>query len=171
MNQCNLVVYSINKSTFGLVLIAKRNLKICALFLGNSKLKLVNLLEKTFFNIKEVSNKEEMIISYIEGKIDTLAVDLELNGTKFEKMVWEFLLTIPKGTVVSYKYVARQLGIENSYRAVARACSKNNIAFLIPCHRVIYSNNTISGYRFHQTIKKLLLKNELSLKQYKFITS
>lgn len=171
MNLCNLVTYSINNSIFGLVLIARKNLKVCALFFGNSKLELVNLLEKTFFNTKEVYTEEKEIVSYIEGKIDNLIVDLELNGTEFEKKIWKFLLTIPRGTIVSYKYIANKLGFDKSYRAIARACSKNNIAFLIPCHRVIYSNNKISGYRFNVAIKKLLLKNELTLKKYSLITN
>lgn len=163
MNQCSLVTYSINKSSFGLILIARRKLTVCALFLGNSKLELVNLLDKTFGNVSERISEEKEIISYIEGKVDFLNVSLEINGTEFEKMVWNFLLTIPRGTTVSYKDIARQLGIEKSYRAIAKACSKNNIAFLIPCHRVIYSNNKISGYRFGVEVKKLLLKNELPL--------
>ena len=67
-------------------------------------------------------------------------------GTKFEQKVWNYLKTIPKGKVKTYKQVAIAIKSPKSARAVANACAKNRYAPKIPCHRVIRSNGTIGGY-------------------------
>ena len=83
-------------------------------------------------------------------------------GTKFEKKVWNYLITIKKGSIKTYKQVAIAINRPNSARAVANAIGKNPLAPKIPCHRVIRSDGSIGGYSGKGGVKskKKLLKKE-----------
>ena len=83
-------------------------------------------------------------------------------GTKFQKKVWNYLITIKKGSVKTYKQVAIAINRPKSARAVANAVGKNPLPAKIPCHRVIRSDGSIGGYSGKGGIKtkKKLLKNE-----------
>ena len=85
-----------------------------------------------------------------------------LKGTKFQIKVWKYLIKIPKGSVKTYKEVARGINRPNSARAVANACGKNPYSPKVPCHRVIRSDGTIGGYSAPggKKNKKKLLKKE-----------
>ena len=86
----------------------------------------------------------------------------DFRGTKFQKKVWNYLKTIKKGTVKSYKQVAIAINRPKSARAVANAVGKNPFAPKIPCHRVIRSDGFLGGYSGKGGVKtkKLLLKRE-----------
>ena len=86
----------------------------------------------------------------------------DFKGTKFQKKVWNYLKTIRKGTVKSYKQVAIAINRPKSVRAVANAVGKNPFAPKIPCHRVIRSDGLLGGYSGKGGVKtkKLLLKRE-----------
>jgi len=86
----------------------------------------------------------------------------DFKGTKFQKKVWNYLKTIRKGTVKSYKQVAIAINRPKSTRAVANAVGKNPFAPKIPCHRVIRSDGSLGGYSGKGGVKtkKLLLKRE-----------
>ncbi len=79
-----------------------------------------------------------------------------MKGTKFQLKVWEYLKTIPKGSVKTYKEVAIALKKSKSVRAVANACGKNPYAPKIPCHRVIRSNGGLGGYSGRGGVKTKL---------------
>jgi len=79
-----------------------------------------------------------------------------MKGTKFQLKVWNYLKTIPKGTVKTYKQVAIAIKRPKSARAVAKACGTNPYAPKIPCHRVIRSDGTLGGYSGRGGIKKKL---------------
>ena len=79
-----------------------------------------------------------------------------MKGTKFQKKVWNFLKTIPKGSVKTYKEIAIVLKSPKSARAVANACGKNPYAPKIPCHRVIRSDGSLGGYSGRGVIKTKL---------------
>ena len=84
-----------------------------------------------------------------------------LKGTKFQIKVWKYLIKIPKGSVKTYKQVARGINRPNSARAVANACGKNPYSPKVPCHRVIRSDGKLGGYSAAggtKTKKKLLKK-------------
>ena len=85
-----------------------------------------------------------------------------MKGTKFQLKVWNYLKTIPKGTVKTYKQVAIAIKRPKSARAVANACGKNPYAPKIPCHRVIRSNGSLGGYSGKGGVKtkRFLLKKE-----------
>ena len=86
----------------------------------------------------------------------------DFRGTKFQKKVWNYLKTIRKGTVKTYKQVAIAINSPNSARAVANAIGRNPFAPKIPCHRVIRSDGSLGGYSGKGGLKtkKLLLKRE-----------
>ena len=86
----------------------------------------------------------------------------DFRGTKFQKKVWNYLKTIRKGTVKSYKQVAIAINSPKSARAVANAVGRNPFAPKIPCHRVIRSDGSLGGYSGKGGVKtkKLLLKRE-----------
>ena len=81
---------------------------------------------------------------------------MNLKGTKFQKKVWNYLKTIPKGKVKTYKEVAKAIGMPKAARAVANACGKNPYAPKIPCHRVIRSDGGLGGYSGRGGIKTKL---------------
>ena len=84
-------------------------------------------------------------------------IDLCVRGTNFQIKVWEALLRIPPGGVVSYEDLARHIHAPRAARAVANAVAHNPVAWLIPCHRVIRKSGALGGYRWGETRKKALL--------------
>ena len=104
------------------------------------------------------------ILKYIEqpstqarGLLD---LPLDVQGTIFQQRVWKALRDIPVGETRSYSEVAQKIGQPKAVRAVASACAGNEIAVLIPCHRVVRSNGELSGYRWGIDRKAELLKRE-----------
>jgi len=85
---------------------------------------------------------------------------LNLDGTDFQIKVWQALMKIPKGSTACYEDIAKAIGKPKAVRAVGTAVSKNKIAFLIPCHRIIRKNGDIGQYRWGATIKEKILKLE-----------
>jgi AraC family transcriptional regulator of adaptative response/methylated-DNA-[protein]-cysteine methyltransferase len=85
---------------------------------------------------------------------------LDLRATAFQARVWQALREIPRGQTRSYAEVARALGQPSAVRAVARACATNPVAIAVPCHRVIGSDGSLTGYRWGIERKKKLLEME-----------
>ncbi len=95
----------------------------------------------------------------------TSPLSLHLRGTNFQIKVWEALLRIPAGTVVSYQDIAISIGLPQAVRAVAQAIAHNPIPVLIPCHRVLPKAGDFGGYRWGTARKKALLGWEMSLSE------
>jgi AraC family transcriptional regulator, regulatory protein of adaptative response / methylated-DNA-[protein]-cysteine methyltransferase len=85
---------------------------------------------------------------------------MDLRGTAFQLRVWQALRNIPHGQTRSYSQLARELGDVNATRAVARACATNRVAILVPCHRVVGANGSLTGYRWGVERKRQLLQAE-----------
>jgi AraC family transcriptional regulator of adaptative response/methylated-DNA-[protein]-cysteine methyltransferase len=85
---------------------------------------------------------------------------LDLRGTVFQLRVWEALRRIPRGETRSYSELAREMGEPKATRAVARACAVNRVAVVVPCHRVVGANGSLTGYRWGVERKKALLEAE-----------
>lgn len=98
---------------------------------------------------------------YFAGKKPEFKLSYDLRGTPFQLAVWEFLQTIPCGETVTYTQVAEGIGKPAAVRAVGTAIGKNPIALFIPCHRVIGSNGSLTGYAGGLELKSKLLQIEL----------
>ena len=94
------------------------------------------------------------------ANLEQQGVRLHLRGTNFQLQVWQALLRIPEGAVVSYSALARQLGKPRATRAVASAVGSNPVAYLVPCHRVLRKSGAIGGYRWGTARKRAMLARE-----------
>ena len=97
---------------------------------------------------------------YFSGGRQTFDFPFEQQGTPFQNKVWELLYHIPYGKTISYMQLAKQYGDVKAIRAVASANGKNNLAIVVPCHRVIGSNATLTGYAGGLWRKRWLLDHE-----------
>ena len=86
-----------------------------------------------------------------------------LRGTEFQIKVWEALLTIPPGHLISYSGLTEHVGVPGAARAVGSAVAANIIAYLVPCHRVIRSSGVVGEYRWGAVRKKALIAREAAL--------
>jgi methylated-DNA-[protein]-cysteine S-methyltransferase len=102
---------------------------------------------------------------YFEGKRKKFDLLLEPMGTDFQKKVWKHLVKVPFGKTASYLDVAMALGEMKATRAVGSANGRNPIVIIIPCHRVIGSNGSLTGYGGGMWRKEWLLKHEGVLKE------
>lgn len=102
---------------------------------------------------------------YFEGNRTDFQFKMHPNGTDFQKKVWEELLKIPFGKTASYQEVTNKLGDPKAIRAVANANGKNPLWIVVPCHRVIGSDGSLTGYAGGLWRKKWLLEHENPVKQ------
>jgi len=102
----------------------------------------------------------QQLDEYFDGKRKIFDLPLQQQGTDFQTKVWELLYTIPYGKTISYMQLAKQYGDVKAIRAIASANGKNNIAIIVPCHRVIGSNASLTGYAGGLWRKKWLLEHE-----------
>ena len=102
---------------------------------------------------------------YFEGKRKQFDLKLNAEGTSFQKKVWKQLEEIPYGKTISYLDLSKQLGDVKAIRAVANANGKNPLWIVVPCHRVIGSNGSLTGYAGGLHRKKWLLEHESPYKQ------
>ncbi len=103
---------------------------------------------------------QRQLDEYFAGKRKNFELDLDFHGTEFQKKVWQALLTIPFGETRSYGEIARQIGNSKASRPVGGANSKNPIAIIAPCHRVIGASGKLTGFAGGLKIKEFLLKLE-----------
>lgn len=97
---------------------------------------------------------------YFAGKLKTFTAALKPHGTPFQKKVWQELQKIPYGQTISYAQLAHNIGNEAAVRAVASANAANQLALIIPCHRVIHKNGNLAGYAAGIARKEWLLNHE-----------
>lgn len=102
----------------------------------------------------------EQLSQYFQGSLKQFDLPLRQMGTSFQQKVWNLLVQIPFGSTISYQQLTRQYGDINAIRAVASANGKNSLAVVVPCHRVIGSNQKLVGYAGGLWRKKWLLDHE-----------
>ena len=102
---------------------------------------------------------------YFQGERKTFNLNLNPQGTNFQKKVWGALLTIPYGKTMSYLNLSKQLGDVKAIRAVANANGKNPLWIIVPCHRIIGSDGSLTGYAGGLSRKQWLLDHESPYKQ------
>lgn len=103
---------------------------------------------------------EQQLMEYLDGKRRTFDLPMLVEGTDFQKSVWNALIRIPFGSVKTYGALAREIGSPKSARAVGSACHKNPIVIIIPCHRVVGSNGSLTGFAGGISVKEALLQQE-----------
>ncbi len=111
-------------------------------------------------SIAVLQSTVEQLDEYFNGWRTNFTIPLLFCGSDFQSAVWHELLTIPYGKTISYSAFARKLGIPSAVRAVANANGANAISIIVPCHRVIGSNNSLTGYGGGLDAKRYLLKME-----------
>lgn len=102
----------------------------------------------------------DQLRQYFDGELSEFSVELDLFGTEFQCQVWHSLLTIPYGQTCSYSDIAKQLNNPKAVRAVGAANGKNPVSIIVPCHRVIGANGTLTGYAGGLNRKEWLLNLE-----------
>jgi len=108
-----------------------------------------------------IEQTREWLRRYFSGEsADITHIELEMRGAPFEVRVWDALRRIPAGTTTTYGAIARELGSPSASRAVGMANGANPIAIIVPCHRVIGSNGTLTGYGGGLETKSWLLNHE-----------
>jgi AraC family transcriptional regulator of adaptative response/methylated-DNA-[protein]-cysteine methyltransferase len=100
------------------------------------------------------------VVGFVEAPARGLDLPLDVRGTAFQQRVWRALRDIPAGETVSYAELARRVGAPAAVRAVAGACAANAIAVAIPCHRVVRTDGSLSGYRWGVARKEALIERE-----------
>ena len=159
------VVYALAESRLGLVLAARSARGICAILLGDDPGKLVAELRDAFPDAAQAKpNAASACVAEAVRLVNepwrTVDFPLDIGGTDFQRRVWAELAKIPPGVTESYAEIARRIGAPKALRAVAGACAANILAVAIPCHRVLRSNGSLSGYRWGMARKKALIDSE-----------
>lgn len=112
------------------------------------------------FNVDNENVIQKQFTEYEKGARKVFDLPLHIKGTEFQKKVWNALLEIPYGETRSYQEIAIQIGNPKAVRAVGGACNRNPIGIIVPCHRVVGKNGSLTGYAGGLDYKKLLLEKE-----------
>ena len=151
----------IYETSFTPIGIAEEGGAITSVFFGTS----VSPKEYDTIETPLIRKAHKQIKEYLAGKRTEFDLPLAPQGTAFEQSVWNALLTIPYGELRTYGEIAAQIGNPKACRAVGRANGANPIAIVIPCHRVIGADGTLTGYSAGMKFKEFLLKLEDSMPQ------
>jgi AraC family transcriptional regulator, regulatory protein of adaptative response / methylated-DNA-[protein]-cysteine methyltransferase len=164
------ISFAVASTPFGWMIVGATERGLCWLALGNTKAEaeaslreefpladlcrdtsLAKLIDAALTSVREGSDLSHSLRS---------SEALDLRGTVFQLRVWNALRQIPRGETRTYSQLARELGMPNSTRAVARACALNRVSVLVPCHRVVGVSGSLTGYRWGVERKRRLLDAE-----------
>ena len=158
--------FAIGECSLGAILVAASKRGVCAISLGDDPEQLARDFQDRFPQAELIGGDAQFekwvaqVIGYIDNPIIGLDLPLDIRGTAFQQRVWQALRDIPIGSTATYTEVAKHIGAPKSARAVARACATNVLAIAIPCHRVVRTDGSLSGYRWGVERKRELLKKE-----------
>ncbi len=158
--------YSVVTCSLGRVLVATTDRGVCAVRFGDSSRELATELRRefAFATIQEevtgISDLVNRVVACIDGHSIDPDIPLDIRGTAFQAKVWETLRKIPRGETRTYAQIAAAIDRPSAVRAVANACGSNPVAVLVPCHRIVRTDGTPSGYRWGVERKKKLLEQE-----------
>ena len=161
--------FTTGESPLGSVLVATTDKGICAVSLRQSDEGAEEYLRARFpkAEIKRDDTSLKRALNGVQQRIAGHKLDdvlpLDLQGTDFQREVWNQLLSIPAGSTRSYLDVAQAINRPKATRAVAQACGANPVAVVVPCHRVVMSDGSIGGYSGLPGVKKALLAAEGAL--------
>jgi AraC family transcriptional regulator of adaptative response/methylated-DNA-[protein]-cysteine methyltransferase len=165
------IIYTIAGCLLGRVLVAATERGVCSVALGDSDSELSTALFAEYPNAS-IDSRDTVIspslnlwlsqvLDHLSGKSPRVDLPLDIQATAFQWRVWEELQRIPLGATRSYQEIAKAIGKPKAVRAVAGACANNQVAVVIPCHRVIREDKSMGGYRWGLKRKEKLLEVEL----------
>ena len=158
--------FTVRQTSLGAIVVASSAKGIASVLLGDETETLVRDLQDRFPNASLIGadGADEMLVARVVGLVETPRIahglPLDVRGTTFQTRVWQALQQIPAGKKVTYAAVARRIGLPKAVRAVARACAANKLAIAIPCHRVVRSDGSLSGYAWGVERKRVLIDRE-----------
>ena len=153
-------------TALGTILVAESAHGVAALFIGDDRAKLLRDLNEAFLHTAFVLDQEGLAptIAKAAALVDAphhgTDLALDMRGSSVEMAVWDALRAIPSGETRTYGAIARELPIPATARDVGAACAANRIAVAVPCHRVVKSDGSISGYRWGVQRKRRLIHME-----------
>lgn len=160
------ILYGFADTRFGLIVVAKTDVGVCAVLFGETREALEQELSIRFPKATLQYDEQgiQVLLAAVVEKIsmpESLPqIPVDIQGTVFQEKVWQALCRIDPGRTASYKDVAQSIGQPKAARAVAKACAANPLAVLVPCHRVVRGDGSLSGYRWSVERKKALLDAE-----------
>jgi AraC family transcriptional regulator of adaptative response/methylated-DNA-[protein]-cysteine methyltransferase len=158
--------FAVAQCSLGALLVAASDKGICAILLGDEPDALVRDLQDRFREAQLIGGDQDFerwvaqVVGFVEAPHIGLDLPLDLRGTAFQRRVWQALRKIPPGKTISYSELAKRIGLPTATRAVAQACGANPLAVAIPCHRVVRTDGSLSGYRWGIERKRELLARE-----------
>jgi AraC family transcriptional regulator of adaptative response/methylated-DNA-[protein]-cysteine methyltransferase len=164
------IKFAVGQTLLGAILVASSTKGVAAILLGDDAEALLRDLQDRFPKACLIGADQEYevmvarVVGFVEAPELGLDLPLDVRGTAFQRCVWQALQEIPVGATVTYAELAQRIGSSKSVRAVAGACAANKLAVAIPCHRVIRTNGSVSGYAWGVERKRALLDREASQK-------
>jgi len=158
--------FAVGDCTLGVVLVARSDRGICAILLGDDAEVLLRDLQDRFPRAQLIGDDPDFehliaaVIGVVEHPSQGLDLPLDVRGTAFQQRVWQALREIPPGATETYSEIAHRIGAPTAARAVGGACAANALAVAIPCHRVVRTDGSLSGYRWGVERKRTLLERE-----------
>jgi AraC family transcriptional regulator, regulatory protein of adaptative response / methylated-DNA-[protein]-cysteine methyltransferase len=158
--------FAVGQCSLGVIMVAASDKGVCAILFGDDAETLTDELRTQFPHAHLIGGDEDFkalvakVIAFVEAPATGLDLPLDVRGTAFQHRVWDALRRIPAGSTASYADIARAIGAPKAVRAVAGACAANLVAVAIPCHRVVKSDGSLSGYRGGVERKRALLAKE-----------
>lgn len=160
------VFYEFYICKYGKVIIGSTAVGICYLHFVDDEILAEKAFKSLFFDCNILKQKEKLhqtVLKIMDENKWPDMLTLQVKGTDFQYKVWRGLTKIALGQIITYSELAKNIGVEGSARAVGTAIGCNEIAFLIPCHRVVQKTGKLAGFRWGDDVKYKLLQNELTV--------
>lgn len=161
--------YAFAETSLGLMLVGMSGAGVVWAELGGSEASMLDALTRRFPRAEfalagtERAKWVAAVVARVEDPRHLKKVPLDMRGTAFQQQVWDALQAIPTGRTRSYSEIARAIGRPRAVRAVAQACGANPVGVVVPCHRVIGADGSLTGYAGGLPLKKALLEREGAL--------
>jgi AraC family transcriptional regulator of adaptative response/methylated-DNA-[protein]-cysteine methyltransferase len=163
-----MIRYLLGVSSLGLILVASSEKGVASILIGEDEELLLEDLGRRFPEALLVrGNKGEdrhllgLVLAFAEDPSRGLDVPLDIRGTDFQRRVWQALRDIPVGETSSFTDIAQKIDDPKAMRAVGNACSTNNLALAIPCHRVLHRDGSLPGaFHWGDARQRILLDRE-----------
>ncbi len=157
-------------SSLGTLYVASTGKGVCKISIpASTKKEFFGWIRKHFdgAEVEESADANKQIVAelerYCDGRLVQFRSKLDLHGTEFQRKVWSELRRVPYGTVITYKELASRVGTPRGFQAVGRANAANPLPIVIPCHRVVGSDDDLVGYGAGVKTKEVLLRLEGAL--------